>query len=320
MKQHLFTRLLSLLMVIAILAGFALPVGAAETEDETLITITKVDNSEVSVDLRGNAEETVADTEPYANTDMVRVSIFLNTKSTIDSGFSTEEIALNDAAMAYRDRLEGEQASITASIEKATGQELDVVWNLTLAANVISANVPYGQIEAIESIQGVSEVLIETCYEPMVMDTDYPADPNMATSSEQIGSSAAWAAGYTGAGSRIAVIDTGADTDHISLSAAGFLYSLEQNAAKLGMSKDAYMASLHLLTADEIEKLSGELNAATGAESYINEKIAYGYNYVDKDLDVTHDNDEQGSHGSHVSGIATANSYLYVNESYLNAL
>ena len=320
MKQHLFTRLLSLLMVIALLAGFALPVGAAETGDETLITITKVDNSEVSVDLRGDAEETTADTEPYAPTDMVRVSIFLNTKSTIDSGFSTEEIALNDAAMAYRDRLESEQANITASIEKATGRELDVVWNLTLAANVISANVPYGQIETIESIQGVSEVLIETCYEPMVLDTDYPADPNMATSSEQIGSAAAWAAGYTGAGSRIAVIDTGADTDHISLSAAGFLYSLEQNAAKLGMSKDAYMASLKLLTADEIEKLSGELNASTGAESYINEKIAYGYNYVDKDLDVTHDNDEQGSHGSHVSGIATANSYVYVNESYLNAL
>ena len=34
---------------------------------------------------------------------------------------------------------------------------------------------------------------------------------NMATSDKMIGSSAAWAAGYTGAGSRIAIIDTGAD-------------------------------------------------------------------------------------------------------------
>ncbi len=44
-----------------------------------------------------------------------------------------------------------------------------------------------------------------------------PADPNMATSGEMIGTSAAYAAGYTGAGMRIAVIDTGIDTDHQSL-------------------------------------------------------------------------------------------------------
>ena len=43
-----------------------------------------------------------------------------------------------------------------------------------------------------------------------------------------IGSSAAWTAGYTGAGSRIAVIDTGTDTDHQSFSAAGFDYSFAE--------------------------------------------------------------------------------------------
>lgn len=31
------------------------------------------------------------------------------------------------------------------------GTELDVVWNLTLAANIISANVQYGQIEDIKA-------------------------------------------------------------------------------------------------------------------------------------------------------------------------
>ena len=30
-----------------------------------------------------------------------------------------------------------------------------MVWNLTLAANIISANVEYGQIEKIEKISGV---------------------------------------------------------------------------------------------------------------------------------------------------------------------
>ena len=105
---------------------------------------------------------------------------------------------------------------MTAAIERATEEKLDVVWNLTLAANLISANVPYGQIQAIQSLPGVKEVVVETRYEPCVVDMEETADPNMATSHLQIGSSNAWAAGYTGAGSRIAVIDTGIDTDHQS--------------------------------------------------------------------------------------------------------
>ena len=49
-----------------------------------------------------------------------------------------------------------------------------------------------------------------------------------------IGSNAAWAAGYTGAGSRIAVIDTGTDTDHQSFSAAGFDYSCKSRPNRQG--------------------------------------------------------------------------------------
>ena len=34
------------------------------------------------------------------------------------------------------------------------------------------------------------------------------------------------------------------------------------------------------------------------------------------DLDVTHDNDNQGGHGSHVAGIAAANRYIPAGDSY----
>ena len=51
--------------------------------------------------------------------------------------------------MAYRARLENEHASVISRIEKNVlgGESLDVVWNMTLAANIISANVLYGQME-----------------------------------------------------------------------------------------------------------------------------------------------------------------------------
>lgn len=53
---------------------------------------------------------------------------------------------------------------------------------------------------------------------------------------------------------------------------------------------------------------------------YINAKAAFGYNYIDGDLDVTHDHDTQGEHGSHVAGIAAANRYLKRDGAYVDAM
>ena len=54
--------------------------------------------------------------------------------------------------MKYRQKLETKQEKMAKTISRKAlgGEALDVVWNLTLAANIISANVEYGQIEKIE--------------------------------------------------------------------------------------------------------------------------------------------------------------------------
>lgn len=228
MKKHSITRLLSLLLVISMLVGFAVPVNA--TGQDAKVTFTQVDNSSVSANLLKEADRDTADTPVYADTDQVRVSIILKKQPTIEAGFSIQGIARNGEAMSYRQELQRQQQAVTASIEKAVGSKLDVVWNLTLAANLISANVPYGQIETIEKVPGVAQVVLETRYEPAVVERDETANPNMATSSEQIGSNVAWVSGYTGAGMRIAVIDTGIDTDHQSFNSEAFEYSLDKLA------------------------------------------------------------------------------------------
>ena len=317
MKKQLNKRLLSVVLAICLVLSLAAPVAAAPAGK---VSFTKVDNSAVSADLLTRIDADLNAMEAYVDTDVVRVSIFLEEKSTIEAGFSTDSIAANSKAMAYRASLKDQQAEITAAIEKTLGGKLDVVWNLTLAANVISANVKFGQIAAIEAVKGVREVLVETCYEPDVVKAEQKSDPNMATSSAQIGSAAAWAAGYTGAGSRIAVIDTGSDTDHQSLNPDAFQYSLAYQAGKSGMTIEEYAEYIDLLDAEEIAAVSAELNAPVGAEAYINAKIPFGYNYIDESLDVTHDNDTQGSHGSHVAGIATANAYLLVEDGFVSAL
>jgi hypothetical protein len=48
---------------------------------------------------------------------------------------------------------------MTQRIEKTIGCELDVVWKLSLAASLISANIPYGRVEQIRGIPGVAKGL-----------------------------------------------------------------------------------------------------------------------------------------------------------------
>ncbi|MFR8331883.1 MAG: hypothetical protein ACLU9S_05565 [Oscillospiraceae bacterium] len=121
--------------------------------------------------------------------------------------------------MAYRDALVDLQGKVTSSIERLTGRELDVVWNLTLAANAISANVEYGQIAGIEQLPEVEQVVLETRYEPQESAASEISMPMTAISTQMTGTNLAWQAGYTGAGRRIAVIDTGLDMDHQSVNA-----------------------------------------------------------------------------------------------------
>lgn len=307
---HRCKRLLSLLLSLTMLLSLVLP-ASAKQESESL-SFHRVDASAVSTDLRTNAADETVEEPDYADTDVVRVSIVLDGKPTIQAGYATKNIAANAAATAYRDELRAAQKNVVAAIERVTREKLDVVWNLTLAANIISANLAYGKIETVRQIPGVKDVFVETRYEPCVVNADEANDPNMATSSSQIGSSNAWAAGYTGAGTRIAVVDTGIDTDHKSFSADAYQYSLAYQAGLHQMTVDEFVASIDLLDATEIADKLNQLNISgvRADQLYVNSKIPFAYNYIDKNLEITHDNDTAGEHGSHVEGIAAANAFV----------
>ena len=306
---HTLKRAMAVLLALVMTLSLVTPSWAAGRStvatrgENNGITWEKVDN--INLPTKENAA--VADeTQQYADTDVVRVSIVLSDPSTLEKGFTAADIAAGSRqAMKYRDKLESKQDKMVKTISKKAldGQALDVVWNLTLATNIISANVQYGQIEKIENVKGVKQVLIETRYEPCVVKESETTDPNMATSSNMIGSNFAWANGYTGAGSKVAIIDTGADTDHPSLSGAAYSYAVKGLGITPVTSADY---------ADKLEKLNafkknGDLKAS---DLYVSAKIPFGFNYIDANLDVTHDNDTQGDHGSHVTGIAAGNRYI----------
>ena len=321
MRNRITTRLLSMLLVLAMVMGIVLPVGVHATEAPFF---SKVSNSAVSNPLRPK-ETTSNTTVVYDENEIVRVSIILKDTPTLQAGFPVEKISANAQAMSYRNDLRKQQATVTSKIENALGQKLDVAWNLTLAANLISANVKYGQIKTIEAIAGVKQVVIETRYYPTQTESSETAKPNMMVSANMTGATQVWETGYTGGGTRIAVVDTGLDTDHQSFDPEAFAYALQENAERAGVSYEEYVASLNLLSAEEVAQKLSQLNVAkrnpslTAEDLYFNEKAPFGYNYLDNDVDITHDNDSQGSHGSHVAGISAANRYLLQDGDYVSA-
>ncbi len=147
-----------------------------------------------------------------------------------------------------------------------------------------------------------------------------------AISTQMTGTNLAWQAGYTGAGRRIAVIDTGLDMDHQSVNADALAHALQEEAGKAEQSYEDYLQTIGVLDEAEIASVMDKLNATkryeglTAADLYQNLKVPFGFNYIDWDLDITHDNDSQGEHGSHVAGISLANRYLKQEDQFVSAL
>lgn len=321
MKRQRMRRLLALLLTLAMV--FTLVPGAyAQDEGEnTGLTWKQVGNNEVSVSIGREEVEEPEEAPLYDADEQVRVSIVMEGEPTLALFSLASEDGEEADAMAYREELQAYQdaAAEYISEEALDDEPLDVVWNLTLAANIISANVEYGQIEAIKAVDGVEDVIVEQRYD--IQGFPVPDDPNLVISTGMTHTADVWnnGAGYTGAGMRIAIIDTGLDIEHQSFNNDAFLHALEEDAEKTGKSYD-------LLDAGEIDGVLDQLNAkrnmpgVTAAQLYHNEKLPFGFCYVDKDVDVTHANDTQGDHGSHVAGIAAANRYLKKGDEFVKAI
>ncbi len=316
--KHFLSMLLVFAMVLSLgTVGFALDEEteaaapaeeAAEEAGSTGVELSfeKVDNDIISQRLPLAHDEVEEDEPMYADDELVRVSIVLNGASALDAGYAPA------SAGAYRAGLRAEQDAMANKIsaQALNGAPLDVVWNLTLAGNIISANVEYGQVEAIRNVIGVRDVVIELRYYPTEDDTQN------ITATEMTGATAAWNLGYTGAGSKIAVVDTGLDTDHQSFDADAFQYAIDE----LNETRETPVV---LMTEADVATVWDQLNAAQWLDLdgvYRDVKVPYGVNYVDRGYDITHDNDSQGEHGSHVAGIAAANKYIPSGNGYVKAL
>ncbi len=319
MKRNAALRRISLLLVLALVLGL-FPAVRAEAPGVTWHESGQTVEADLSGRLAPDSTEVTG-----MESRIVRVSIILEEKPTVQAGFATMGIARNAGAMAYDAALLRRQQEMAQVISREAlgGRALEVVWNLTLVGNVISANVPRTSMEDIARVPGVKAVVEEQQYAPCT--AERTAEPMMHASGTMTGAHTAWSVGYTGAGSRVAIIDTGTDTDHQSFDNGAYLYALSLCAREAGMETDAYMESLDLMDTAELEQVLALLNVSersgvSADDLYLNEKLPFAFNYVDADLDVTHDQDGQGEHGSHVAGIAAANRFIPDADGYVDAV
>lgn len=301
-------QLLSSFLVVAL--GLTSSVNAAFANDDKKGTDwEKVENADLD-SLKKKMDST--EETNLKDTDQVRAMIVFKDASVIDKGYSTKNVISNFFAMNYKHKLEAKQEEMTEVISQQAldGKDLEVRSSFTLFANAVSADVTYEDVKKIRDVEGVEDVYVLPQYEKQVVED---ADPNTATSGEMVGSYNTWLSGYTGAGMRIAIIDTGLDTDHPSYDEDAFEYALKEQADKDGVLVDDY----DLLTKEDIAAVLDELHAKTDKKNdltaddlYLNSKVPFAFNYVDGDLDVTHDNDTESDHGTHVAGISAANKYV----------
>ena len=293
-------------MLLALLPSFGAGASAAS------VSYTEVDPSVIDAGaaVLPEAEQDAEQDVPAADEE-VHVIILFEQKSLAKKGFSTKDLLENEKAASYSSSLKKQQLSLVDRIEREAlgGEKLEIRYQFTVAVNGVATVVPYGRIEQILAVDGVADVYLEECYE-----LDETVQPDTATAGEMVGSYSAWADGYTGAGSRIAIIDTGLDLSHPSFSEGGYYYSLGISAASFGKKISDY----NLLTKEEIKKalpnlsISADENPPKADDLYRNAKVPFAYNYVDDGLDVSHDaeGDSNGDHGTHVAGIAAANRYV----------
>ena len=336
MNKQLRRGVIILLVFLLSFSNAVLPSSYAKDTEGTNpgevidLELKEVDPSKVNVSRTGQTEKySSLPEDEHDPEEIVRASIFLDAPSTIDAGFSPSKITSNNAAMAYNAQLYEMQKSLKVEIENTINTSLDVVWNLTLVVNAISVNVRYKDLEAIRNIPGVKAVQLENKYEYC----DLPVENTnvyftAGTSVNMVGAYGAWEEGYTGAGMRIAVIDSGLDILHQSFDPDAFEYAIaEINAERMGIVDGGELVinrgqsnqtdlvpmnmKVDLLTEKDLEEYKANCTEADAIPGvYVNSKIPYAYNYAKKNTDVSHWDSQAENHGSATAGAAAANRYI----------
>ena len=183
-----------------------------------------------------------------------------------------------EAAAPVEAKLLEKQQVMQKDIERALGVNLDVKYNHTLVYNGFSFYGEYSLVERINNLNCGAYAYVAPQFE----------SPKMTQSIGIIGGDVAWAEGYSGEGTTVAILDTGIRLNHEAFSVV---------PQSIELTQDELQA--------RIDAAGSSFNAGTNlSQLYKSGKIPFAYNYYRQNYNPAHD---YSPHGSHVAGIAAGN-------------
>ena len=320
-KPRLLAALLALVLVLT-----SLPLTAMATPDtgdtwSTLrvedVTDTLSDEDRKSMFEENMDPSKVSESELPSPDEIVSVIVELDTDSLLDvrdrvnSAMSMMDFQRTQAAKDQLSEIATMEASVKEAIE-AEGITPEYIFSYAAIISGFSAEVAYGDIDAIEAVDGVSRVVLCETYYPDVMGD---ATLGEALSAAEV---AAYSnnTDYQGEGMLIGILDTGLDTNHEAFANAPavqklqksalekLLYTTEEVDGKINVTAYSYAALWYA----QNKSTSTQLNLLTADMLYQSGKVPFAFDYADADADVIPSADAVtkygNDHGTHVAGIA----------------
>ncbi len=291
-------RVLALVLCLCLLLGMTGVASAVQLYSRESLQFSKENNTVDLTNLDKSAQEIKLEQSFVDDNGMIPVFIVMEEASVLQTNAGA---VLDKVTTQQMEKLKANQEIVISNIENKVlnGRELEVTDNYTWLFNGVAAVIPYASMAEIAAMDGVSKVIVQPVYE-LYEEVASETGATLYTNSDggMIGRQEAWDLGFTGQGMKIAVIDTGLDVDHPNFAALPEEALTETSATR--ESVEAMLSQLNAMGLDRNSRLTID-------DVYYNTKVVFGFNYADNNFDITHDNDANGDHGTHVAGIAAAN-------------
>ncbi len=298
--KRTLTMLLAVMMVLSMLAPTAVMAAGGDAvtgldlakavKGESEWSVTKVDK-DLNLTLKETPEcieELQKAAELFERDEKVMAFVVMEDEPLAESVSSINEVSSTD-----EQKLLSAQNEVIADIKAQLldGGNLNVRYQFTYLTNSFTIETEFGNLAEIAMMDGVKSVFVMPVFYPATAEGGM--SPMTETSGQMVGAQQVWQdLGYTGKGMKIAVLDTGLDLDHPSFAADPAEPAMTQkNIERVLKRLNAYSVN-DTITADAL---------------YRSAKVPFAFNYADSNLTADHSADEQGDHGTHVSGIAAAN-------------
>lgn len=312
MKRKKLRAWLALALTICLCTSLLSPVAAvqtpaaAETEEETAVQSADYTYGNSLRELIG--QQFADQLQEYDPDEIVSVIVQLDAPALMDEECQTMLLSDGDAiadvdaetlSMA-QEAVEEIQQEVKEQISQVADEaSFENSENFTLLINAFTVEVPYSEVSQIRSLDGVKDVFINGSFS--IPETTSGYEIYTDSSSNMIGMDEPGMEDLTGAGTVIAILDTGIEYSHEAFATAPSELRYTQEEMKALVTEKGDLLQAKLSDGWDMTTWEQLFKNISADELMISDKIIYSFDYANVDYDATAD---AGEHGIHVAGIA----------------